>query len=153
MYDNLLAANSKYPAEAISQDDLSELKLLEVDNISNLLFLIGTLIAMYATSEAEKEIVRPEDARTSSRGAATPISSRNELLILFNILFLIGTILLAYTVRSRIDNQKADISRDSSQVRINNFTGNEIVLSGIIFRIVGYVFAIIGNKIKADNPL
>ncbi len=153
MSDNLLSENFKNPAGTISQDDLSELKLLEIDNISSVFFLIGTFIAMYATSEAEQEIVSPGKNQPSGRSVATPTSSRSELLILFNILFFIGSILLANTASARLSKQKSDISKNGTQSEINNLKGTEIVLLGIIFRIVGYVLAIIGNKLRADNPV
>ena len=153
MSDNLLAANSNCSVETISQDDLFNLELIQKDKISDVLFLIGTLISMYVNSKAEQKIVCSEETQTSSQSSAAEQATTSELIIVVVLLFLSATIILAYTSSARLSKQKAELSKDADQTTINNISGSELVVLGFLIRIVGYVTSYVGNRIRADNPI
>ena len=153
MSDNKLVTNSKGSAKTISQDDLFNLELIQKDKISDILFIIGTLIGMYVNSEAEHKIVCPEETQTSSQSAVTQETTTNELIIVVILLFLAGTIILAYTAYTRLSKLKAELSKDTDQSVINNISGSELAVLGFFIRIVGYVTSYVGNRIMDDNPI
>lgn len=153
MSDNLPAINSNCPAKAISQDDLFELELIQDGKVSNLLFLIGTLIAIYANDKEEEDILCPEENQTFNQNTVSPETSRSYLIVIFNLLFLAGGLILVYTSVARLKKEESEISEDSSISFINSLRGSEIIVIGAILRVIGYALAAIGNKIKADNPV
>lgn len=134
-------------------DDLFDLNLIRQDKISNILFLIGTLIALYTNYKEEQEIVRSVEKQTFNKVVVTPAINLSDLLIEFNLLFLIGSIIIANTASARINKQELDINKDISVLRTNNLTGSKIILFGICLRIAGYILGVVGNKIRADNPV
>ena len=153
MPNGLTALDSNHPAENTSQDDLFELELIRDDIISDILFLIGTLISIHVNFEAEKEIVCPEETQTSVQSTAAVEATRIGRIIIVILLFLAGTIIIAYTTYSRLSKQKAELSESSGQVVLNNIKGGELVLAGLLIRIAGYVLSYAGSRIRAENPV
>ncbi|HYF82883.1 MAG TPA: hypothetical protein VEB00_07625 [Clostridia bacterium] len=139
--------------KTISQDDLFNLELIQKDKVSDVLFLIGTLIAMYVNSKAEQKILCPEVTQASGDSAVAQATTINELVIVVVLLFLAATIILAYTSSTRLSKLKAEKGKTADQTVINNISGNELVVLGFLIRIVGYITSYVGNRIRADNPI
>lgn len=153
MSSNLLAANSKCPVETTSQDDLFNLELIQNDKTADILFLIGTLLSMYVNTKAEQRILCPEEVQTLGQSAAAQQSTLSELIVVVILLFLAAAIILTYTAYTRLSKQKAELSKEPDQTVINNITGSELNIIGLLIRVVGYVLSAVGNQIKADNPV
>ncbi len=153
MSDDLLVSNSRCPVEVISQDDLFDLELIQNDKASDMIFLIGTLIGIYVNTKAEQEILCPEKTQSSSQSTAANEATFSELIVVVILCFLVGTVIIAYTECIRLSRQKAELSKDPDQSVINNIKGSELNILGLFLRIAGYTFSVVGNQIKADNPV
>lgn len=153
MSDCIFGSNQNCRHIDSKQDDLSELALIQQSKVADLLFLIGTFISMHANLEAEQEIINPKKNKASDQNTSAPAVNRTELITIFLILFLIGTAISANTLSERIKKEKAELSKDTSQSRINHLEGSELVLFGTLIRIVGYIISIVGNIIRTNNPI
>jgi len=144
---------SEYPVKTLSQDDLFNLELIKKDKLSDLLFLIGTLIGIYVNSKAEQDIVCPEETHTSGQSEAAEETSLTELVVVVILLFLGGVIILSYTARARLSKQISELDGEPDISVINNIAGSKLDILGLFFRMIGYVLSAVGNQIKADNPV
>lgn len=153
MSDFLPSDGLYYPADTISQDDLFNLGLLQKDKVSDLLFLIGTLLGIYANTEAEQEIVCPEKSKASGRSEAEKSTSRSELIVVVILLFLAAAIILTYTAYARLGKQVSELDKEPDMTILNNISGSKLNILGLLLRIAGYTLSAVGNQIKADNPV
>ncbi len=141
------------PTDTISQDDIFNLDLIQKDITSDILFLIGTLLGLYANIKAEDEIVCPEESKASDQSEAEKSTSRNELIVVVLVFFLAAAIILTYTAYTRLDKQVSELDKEPDMTFINNISGSKLNILGLLLRISGYIISIIGNQIKADNPV
>ncbi|HYE83818.1 MAG TPA: hypothetical protein VEG39_16850 [Clostridia bacterium] len=153
MPDGLMVSNPDYQIKNINPDDAFELQLVRNDIISDILFLIGTFISISVNLEAEKEIVCPEETNTPAQDAAVVEDSRISRISIVILLFLAGTIIIAYTAYQRLNKQKAELNESSGQADINNIKGGELVITGLLLRIIGYIISFAGIRIRAENPV
>lgn len=133
-------------------EDALELVLVRNDIISDILFLIGTFISIFVNLEAEEELICPEEAQTPGLDAAAAETSRIGRISIVILLFLAGTVIIAYTAFSRLNRQKAELKESSGQKEINKIKGGELVLTGLLIRIAGYILSFAGTRITAGNP-
>lgn len=153
MSENSFGTNMNCSMKGSKQDDLLNLALVRQDRFAAILFLIGTLLALYSTYQAEQAIVQPEEKQTSNQNKTASTISPAELLVLFNAIFLIAAIILSSDALSRLKKQKTDISSNTSTTSINNFIGSELATLGSIVRVIGYTLSVVGNQIRSDNPI
>lgn len=133
-------------------DDLNELELIQYDKLSDLVFLIGTYIGIYANLKAEQDIISQKEKKTCQSQAASE-TTIDDLVLIVILLFLIGTILIAFTAVTRLKKQLATICENLNPSALNNIKGSVINIIGLILRITGYVFSATGNRIRAANPI
>jgi len=143
MNDFLAAVGHECTSSSISGKALFDLDMVEKDMISDLLFLVGTLLGMSINYKARQDIICPEAKKTSS--GVDPV-------IIVVLLFLIGTSILAYTAYSRLKRQVSEPDGEPDRTAVNNIKGTELNLTGLLFRITGYILSIIGISMKNVSP-
>lgn len=139
--------------ELLNPDDAFELEMVQQDLLSDLVFLIGTLISIYQNKKAEQEILNPEENLPSPTGAFQSEEVPFGFGPIVLVLFLIGTAILAMAAMQRLDKQKAEAGPNPDQTTANNIKGGEIVITGQLIRIIGYIISIFGENIRNANPV
>ena len=140
-------------AEILNQDDSFDLKLVRQDLLSDIIFLIGTLISISQNTDAEEKIINPGEKQPSEASSASPDNIPFGFGPIVLVLFLIGTTILAFTASERLNRQKAEAAGNADQTTLDNIKGGEIVILGQLIRIVGYITSITGEGIRAANPV
>lgn len=153
MSDNKTDINLNCIVKSNKKDNLESLELIYKDRIGDLLFLIGTILAFISNYQAEKAIIQPEEKPPVKENTTALTISPAELIVLFNLFFLVATIILTYTAYTRLMKDKTDISKNTSPTIVNNLFGNGLATLGSTIRVVGFALGAIGNQIRANNPI
>lgn len=123
---------------AINNFELS-LSLVKDERISDILFLIATIMALISTYQAEKEIIAKEFKKES-----LPDDSAYTIAVT-SWTFFIASIILAYVAITRY-NQIATTDPDVSPLTLK---GGKFTAIGNILSVIGYGLAAIGDQLKA----
>lgn len=139
-----------------SKDDkgkaIFDLKLIEQDKTGNLLFYIGTILAIISTYQIEKSIVNKNFKQISEQETASPTNNTANTIAIFSWIFLFAIIIFTNTSSERLKEQKSRINNSTSLSGLKNFKGTHIVAFGSYIKLIGFAIVAIGNQIKADNP-
>jgi hypothetical protein len=138
--------------ELLSPDSAFDLELVQQDLLSDLVFLIGTLISIYQNKKAEQEIINPAENQ-SPAGDYPEYEAPFGFGPIVLVLFLIGTAILAFAAIQRLNKEKYEAGPNPDQTTINNLNGGEMVIFGQFVRITGYIISILGEQIRAANPI
>lgn len=139
--------------EMLNPEEAFELKTIRQDMVGDALFLIGTLISIDRNKKDEQKIICPEESRASGTDSVSMDNEPIGLGIIVLMLFLIATAIFALTATERLNKQKAEAGNNPNQTTVNNIRGGETVILGQLIRIIGYSISIMGEKIKAANPV
>ena len=132
--------------------DVSDLKLAKQDRAGDLLFLIGTILAIISTYQIEKSVLNKSFKQVSEQKAASPTSNPANTIAVFSWIFLLATIIFTNSASERLKEQKARVNQSTSLSGLKNFKGTQIAAFGTYIKLIGFAIVAIANQIKADNP-
>ena len=116
-----------------------DLSLVYQERVGNILFLIGTILAIISTYQAEESIL-------SKLSKSKPKSDKSGYSIaMASWLFLISSIVFAHVAIIRLIELTQSRGSDISPIVLK---GSKIAVMGDIFKVIGFGLAAIGNQLK-----
>lgn len=146
MFDNLFCNNSDNKSKAIF-----DLELNQLDRFANILFIIGAIVALQSTDITEQSIILGQIQPLSTQEESAFTYEIAKLLALANWTYLAAGILFLNTAYARLEEDEASISQNASLSSKERLLGRKIVVTGNIFKIIGYFLSATGNEIIADS--
>lgn len=126
----------------------TDLSLNENERVGDVLFLIGTIIALISTDQTEKALLEPP---RQVNNVSKERSQALKTLALSSWIFLIATIIFAFTALARLRQLSNEQSLQNSNPNTSNLFGLTVTTTGNFFKVIGFGLAAIGNQIRAGS--
>ncbi|NLI91142.1 MAG: hypothetical protein GX434_02735 [Peptococcaceae bacterium] len=124
-----------------NQNIYFDLNLIYQERFGDVLFLIGTILAIISTYQAEKfTLEKLFKIIPSQNNSAYTIAAASWI-------FFIASIIFAYVAIARYDEVKST----DPNVSPVTLKGGEITAIGNIFKVIGFGLAAVGNQLKANS--
>ncbi len=118
-----------------------DLSLIYQERIGDILFLIGTILAIISTYQAEKAlIVKIFNIRSAPNNSAYTIASASWISLAASIIF-------AYVAIIRYD----EVAATDPNVSPLTLRGGKTTIIGDLFKVIGFGLAAIGNQLKVNS--
>lgn len=115
-----------------------DISLVYEERIGDIVFLIGTILAIVSTYQAEQSILDRLFMNKSSESSTYTIATASGL-------FFIGSIIFAHAALVRRVELKSNINTSTSNVTIQ---ASQVIVIADIIKTVGFGLAAIGNLIR-----
>ncbi len=116
------------------------LNLVFKERFGDILFLIGTLLAIISTCQAEQALLEPQRRQPASGNAASTLAAASWL-------FFAASIIFAYVALARYEEAEA---ADRNAPKSTMLVGSRIAAAGNVIKAIGFALAAIGNQLKAN---
>lgn len=120
------------------------LELVHLERIGDILFYIGTILALISTYQEEQSLINPEPASANNH---------SKTIALAGWIFLAAVLIFSTTSYLRFEEQKSVAPENAPISNIRNLFGSEIVTIGNFIKVIAFTLTAFGYQIKADNPL
>lgn len=118
-----------------------DLSLVYQERLGDIIFLIGTILAIISTRQAERSIIgKLLKIKFTQNDSAYTIAAASWL-------FFVASIIFAYTAIIRYD----EILETDPNVSPLTVRGGKATAIGNIFKVIGFGLAAIGNQLKANS--
>jgi len=112
--------------------------LVYVERIGDIVFLIGTILAMVSTYQAEQSLLGKLFTNKSSENSAYTIATASWI-------FFIASIVFAHVAIVRMAELKSNINMSTSNLTIK---ASQVITIADIIKAIGFSLAVIGNLIR-----
>lgn len=129
------------------------LELVHLERIGDILFYIGTILALISTYQEEQSLFCTQPNESSGQREPTSANNYSKTIALAGWLFLAAVLIFSTTSYLRLVEQKSSTPEDAPISNKRNLAGSRIVTIGNFIKVIAFTLTAVGAQIKADNPL
>lgn len=118
-----------------------DISLVYEERIGDIIFLIGTILAIVSTYQAEQSILGKLFMIKSSEDSTYTIATAS-------LLFFIASIIFAHVAIVRMAELKKNVNTSTSYSTIR---ASQFITIGNIIKVIGFGLAAIGNQIRVSS--